>query len=238
MTGIVDPTRDLQWGNSTSRSLHMITGRWKLEILWLLKYRVHRFAELKRAIPGITQNMLTTQLRELEADGLIKRTVYAEVPVRVEYEIMPLIKELRPMFRVIWKWCGFTGDPEDVKDEETVIVSREKFRRGLRMISGRWKLDILWLLNQRVHRFGELRRALPGLTQHILTVQLRELEANGLVKRTAYPEVPLRVEYEITAFGAQLKPLFATILQWAKDNTSHNDTNQPKRKAAKDKHPK
>jgi DNA-binding HxlR family transcriptional regulator len=231
----IDPSTDSKWQVNTSRSLHMITGRWKLEILWLLKYRMHRFTELKRAIPGISQNMLTVQLRELEDDGLIKRTVYAEVPVRVEYEIMPSIKELRPMFRVIWKWCGFTGEPEDVKGEEAVIVSREKFRRGLRMITGRWKLDILWLLNQRVHRFGELRRALPGLTQHILTVQLRELEADGLVKRTAYPEVPLRVDYEITAFGAQLNPLFATILQWAEENTSNSGNNQAKRKAAKAK---
>ena len=57
----------------------------------------------------------------------------------------------------------------------------------------------LLLLNQRMHRFGELRVTVPGIHQHMLTAKLRELEADGPVKRTIYPEVPPRVEYEITA---------------------------------------
>jgi DNA-binding HxlR family transcriptional regulator len=82
------------------------------------------------------------------------------------------------------------------------------------MIGGRWKLEILWLLHQRTHRFGELLRALSGVTQHMLTVRLRELEADGLVKRTVYAEIPLRVEYEITPMATQLKPIFDAILEW------------------------
>ena len=78
-------------------------------------------------------------------------------------------------------------------DEATARAMRAGFRRALDMISGRWKLEILWMLNQRMHRFGELRRGLPGVTQHVLTVQLRELEADGLIKRTVYAEVPPRV---------------------------------------------
>src|SRR5262245_55404768 len=58
--------------------------------------------------------------------------------------------------------------------------------------------EILWLLNQRMHRFGELHRAVPGITQHMVTTKLQELEADGLLRRTIYPEVPPRVEYEIT----------------------------------------
>ena len=68
----------------------MLTGKWKLEIMWQLRQRIHRFGELKRTIPGITQHMLTAQLRELEGDGLVLRRVFAEVPVRVEYELSPL----------------------------------------------------------------------------------------------------------------------------------------------------
>jgi len=49
---------------------------------------------------------------------------------------------------------------------------------------------MIWLLNQRMHRFGELRRAIPAITRHMLTAKLRELEADGLVKRTIYPEIP------------------------------------------------
>ncbi len=67
----------------------MLTGKWKGEIIWLLSQGKHRFGELRRSIPGVTQHMLTTQLRDLEANGLVRRTVYAEVPPRVEYEITP-----------------------------------------------------------------------------------------------------------------------------------------------------
>ena len=69
-------------GGEVRKAFSMITGKWKLEILWLLNQRVHRFGELKRSIPGITQHMLTAQLRELEADGLVSRQIFAEVPPR------------------------------------------------------------------------------------------------------------------------------------------------------------
>jgi DNA-binding HxlR family transcriptional regulator len=97
---------------------------------------------------------------------------------------------------------------------------RREFRRVLHTISGKWKLEILWQLYQRIHRFGELRRAIPGITQHMLTAQLRELEADGLVQRRAYPEVPTRVEYEITAKAVSLKPVFTAILTWCASNSS------------------
>lgn len=86
------------------RALGVITGKWKGDILWRLVQRAHRFGELKRAIPGVTQHMLTAQLRELEADGLLKRTVYAEVPPRVEYELTPAAKALRPVFDELFRW--------------------------------------------------------------------------------------------------------------------------------------
>jgi DNA-binding HxlR family transcriptional regulator len=85
-------------------ALRMLTGKWKGEILWLLAQRTHRFGELRRAIPGITQHMLTTQLRELEADGLVKRTIYAEVPPRVEYEVTEAARSLRPVFDELFRW--------------------------------------------------------------------------------------------------------------------------------------
>jgi len=83
----------------------MINGRWKLEILWLLSHGTRRFGELKRGLPGITQHMLTAQLRALERDGLIKRTIFAEVPPRVEYENTDAARRLRPIFVEIVKWA-------------------------------------------------------------------------------------------------------------------------------------
>ena len=104
-------------------------------------------------------------------------------------------------------------------DREFARTLQIQFRRAVGMISGRWKLEILWLLSQHTHRFGELKRGLPGITQHMLTAQLRALEKDGLVKRTIFAEVPPRVEYEITANARRLRPIFVEIVKWAQDNT-------------------
>jgi DNA-binding HxlR family transcriptional regulator len=85
----------------------------------------------------------------------------------------------------------------------------------LNALTGNWKLEILFLLVQRLHRFGELRRAIPGITQHTLITTLRELERDGLINRTVYPEVPPRVEYEMTSKARRLTPAFDAILRWA-----------------------
>jgi DNA-binding HxlR family transcriptional regulator len=86
------------------KALTLIAGKWKLEILWLLYHRTHRFGELLRTIPGVTQHMLTRQLRELEADGLVTRTVYAEVPPRVEYSMTDATKALEPTIQSLMLW--------------------------------------------------------------------------------------------------------------------------------------
>jgi DNA-binding HxlR family transcriptional regulator len=103
------------------------------------------------------------------------------------------------------------------KDPALAKAIQAEFRRAVGMISGRWKLEILWLLNQGTHRFGELKRGLPGITQHMLTAQLRALEKDGLIKRTIYAEVPPRVEYEITLAARRLRPIFLEIVRWAEE---------------------
>src|ERR1700747_1109442 len=92
------------------------------------------------------------------------------------------------------------------------------FARVMRSLLGKWKTEILWTLVNRKRRFGELRKALPGITQHMLTAQLRELEADGLVKRTAYEEMPPRVEYDITEAARGLQPVFETLIAWSKQH--------------------
>jgi DNA-binding HxlR family transcriptional regulator len=85
---------------------------------------------------------------------------------------------------------------------------------ALGVIGGRWKgVVIYWLLGGKL-RFGELRRKLPNCTERMLTVQLRELEEDGLVTRTVYPEVPPRVEYELTPFGKSLEPILFALREW------------------------
>ncbi|EKJ94905.1 hypothetical protein C241_16598 [Bradyrhizobium lupini HPC(L)] len=97
---------------------------------------------------------------------------------------------------------------------EVVPSMQDEMRRAFAMLSGKWKLEIMWLLNQRVYRFGELRKAIPGITQHMLTAQLRELEADGLISRTIFAEVPPRVEYEITDKARGLGPTMEALTAW------------------------
>ncbi|KLN53125.1 putative HTH-type transcriptional regulator YtcD [Variovorax paradoxus] len=94
------------------------------------------------------------------------------------------------------------------------IDMHEEMRRAFALLSGKWKLEIMWLLNQRIYRFGELRKAIPGITQHMLTAQLRELEKDGLVSRTVFAEVPPRVEYEMTAKARALGPTMQALAAW------------------------
>jgi DNA-binding HxlR family transcriptional regulator len=100
-------------------------------------------------------------------------------------------------------------------DNQTIEPEQyDSLRRALTLMSGKWKLEILWLLYHGKYRFGELKRAIPGVTQHMLTVQLRELEADGLITRTVFAEVPPRVEYAMTTATKELEPTILSLLAW------------------------
>ncbi|SDU29060.1 transcriptional regulator, HxlR family [Verrucomicrobium sp. GAS474] len=83
------------------------------------------------------------------------------------------------------------------------------------IIGGRWKVLALWRLIDGCKRFTELRRAMPGVTQKMLTQQLRQLEEDGLVTRKIYPQVPPKVEYRLTKTGEELCTLLVTLADWA-----------------------
>ncbi|GMR20133.1 MAG: winged helix-turn-helix transcriptional regulator [Gammaproteobacteria bacterium] len=84
--------------------LEVIGGKWKGVILFHLLGGTKRFNALRRLLPGVTQRMLTRQLRELEADQIVVRTVYPEVPPKVEYSLSEFGKTLEPILRVLQKW--------------------------------------------------------------------------------------------------------------------------------------
>ncbi len=86
------------------------------------------------------------------------------------------------------------------------------------VIGGKWKVLILWELSVRPHRFGELRRALSGVTEKVLAAHLRELEADGIVHREEYDEVPPRVEYSLTPKGVTLNTALEPLGAWGKRN--------------------
>ena len=84
------------------------------------------------------------------------------------------------------------------------------------VFGGKWKALILWWLQERTWRFAELRRQIPGITEKMLTQQLRELEADGIVQRRVYPTVPPRVEYWLTEYGRSLKRALRSICDWGR----------------------
>jgi len=91
-------------GNPVEACTEVIAGKWKGEILYLLLNGSKRYGELRRLIPDVTQRMLTNQLRELEAAGIVQRRVMEGMPLRVEYSLTASRKDLEPVIKAAWHW--------------------------------------------------------------------------------------------------------------------------------------
>lgn len=88
----------------------------------------------------------------------------------------------------------------------------------LQVIGGKWKPIILYRLGtDGTLRFSAVKRAIPSITQKMLTQQLRELEADGVVHREVYPQVPPKVEYSLTKLGQSVMPIISQLCQWGKE---------------------
>jgi DNA-binding HxlR family transcriptional regulator len=83
-------------------------------------------------------------------------------------------------------------------------------------IGGKWKTVVLWYLRKDRKRFSELRKLIPNITEKMLSLQLKDLEKDGIVGRKIYPEVPPRVEYFLTDFGKTLIPMLDEIAKWGR----------------------
>ncbi len=90
----------------------------------------------------------------------------------------------------------------------------------LDLIDGKWKGVIIYHLQEGRLRFGELRKRMPGITQRMLTKQLRALEDDALITRTVFAEVPPRVEYELSETGVRLRPVIDALKRWGEDHRS------------------
>ncbi|MFJ9691224.1 winged helix-turn-helix transcriptional regulator [Kitasatospora sp. NPDC101183] len=96
---------------------------------------------------------------------------------------------------------------------------------AMEVIGGKWKVLVIWALSERPHcRFGELRRLVPGITEKVLAAHLRELEADGIVHREAYEEVPPRVEYALTDSGRRLNEALAPLGAWGRRHVAGSTT--------------
>ena len=107
---------------------------------------------------------------------------------------------------------------------ETAAADVEK---TLQVLEGRWKLLILFhLFGGKIQRYSELERLIPGISPKMLAQQLRQLEADGLVLRTLYPQVPPKVEYRLTDWGQALCPALDALLQWAEKRSGAGDSRE------------
>lgn len=105
--------------------------------------------------------------------------------------------------------------PSGVTSSYTPLTAAIDVEIVLSLLEGRWKLVILFqLFGGQVRRFSELERQVTGISQKVLTQQLRQLEAEGLVLRTVHAQVPPRVEYRLSAWGEQLCPALEGLLGW------------------------
>lgn len=89
------------------------------------------------------------------------------------------------------------------------------------VVGGKWKPLILWALNHRPHRYGELRRELCGISEKVLTQQLRELERDGIVRRDVHDQVPPKVVYSLTPLGSSLNRALEPLGDWGEEHMGH-----------------
>ncbi|AIF42562.1 helix-turn-helix domain-containing protein [Virgibacillus sp. SK37] len=98
---------------------------------------------------------------------------------------------------------------------------------ALGILVGKWKpIILLHLLQEGTKRFSDLKRSMPGVTQKMLTKQLRELEEEDIIQRVVYPQVPPKVEYSITDYGRSLEPILEAMHEWGTKHTAHKQEKQ------------
>lgn len=101
---------------------------------------------------------------------------------------------------------------------EALVKGKQPYSCGLgpalEVIGGKWKALILWEIHAKPRRFGELKRRVPGISEKMLIQQLREMEADGIVHREVFHQVPPKVEYSVTEFGASLNHAVSALADW------------------------
>lgn len=103
-------------------------------------------------------------------------------------------------------------------ENERMILESCAMAYTISLIGGRWKPAILWQLSQTFMRYKHLKGVIPNISERILTKALKELEQDGLIKKTIYASFPPRVEYKLTALGKSMKPLLKNMSDWGKNN--------------------
>ena len=113
--------------------------------------------------------------------------------------------------------------------EELIMLTKEEMpacpvATTVSLIGSKWKLLIIRNLLVRPWRFNELKKDLDGISQKVLTDSLRSMEADGIITRTVYPEVPPRVEYALSDLGESMRPIIKSMEEWGLDYKKRNDS--------------
>ena len=110
--------------------------------------------------------------------------------------------------------------------QQEISATRDKcgVETTIAVVGGKWKPMILYALLSGPRRFGELTRLIPEITQRILTLQLRELEEDGVIAREVYTQVPAKVEYSLTPLGRTIEPILSFMHQWGEHYASTRAT--------------
>ena len=110
-----------------------------------------------------------------------------------------------------------------MQDNLCFVTSKEPFEYTLSIISGKWKLKIIYILAcMKTVRYNALKRNIEGITHKMLSTQLKELESEGIILRYEYPQVPPKVEYSLTEKGQSLIPLVLSMCEWGERNRPQN----------------
>lgn len=118
------------------------------------------------------------------------------------------------------------SEKKNIFDENTCPVTAT-----MKVLGGKWKpilINAIYFTSPA--RFGELKRSVVGITQSMLTSQLRELEDDGIIKRKIYAEIPPRVEYTLTEFGLTLSPIIQSMAEWGKQYWLNNESKKPSKR--------
>lgn len=110
-----------------------------------------------------------------------------------------------------------------MKAEKTIVMNpKQGIDASLEIIGGKWKIQILWSIRAKAKRFSEIKNDVGGITQKMLTQQLKEFVRDGIATRKSYPEIPPRVEYKLTEYGKTLVPVLDILNKWGEIHLDRN----------------
>ncbi len=181
-----------------------VGGKWKFWIWYHLLDGPKRIGALQRLIPQASRQMLTLQLRELEALGVIHRTVYPQLPPKVEYSLTDVGQESGAMLRQFYAWGRWCT--------ETIGLD---FDDWLMILSRRWMVWIWHVLFSGPKRFSDVQRWLPQANRQILAARLHDLERLGVIRREVAPH-GAKMYYRLTAMGWRSEPMLRATYAWGK----------------------